>query len=73
MRFEVRSVATDALNGSAIRKEIAIHFSGDADGPRMDLLLYLPKGRRQVPVFLGLNYYGNQSIHSDPGITISQK
>lgn len=72
MRFEVRSVATDALNGAATRKEIAIHFTGDPNGPRMDLLLYLPKGHRRVPVFLGLNYYGNQSIHSDPGITISK-
>ena len=71
MTFEVRSVANDALDGKATRKEIAILFCGDANGPRMDLLLYLPKGRKRVPVFLGLNFYGNQSIHSDPGITIS--
>jgi hypothetical protein len=38
----------------------------------MDLLVYLPSDAPgPVPTFLGLNYYGNQSVHPDPGITIS--
>jgi hypothetical protein len=38
----------------------------------MDLLLYLPAHRRgPVPIFLGLNFQGNHSIHPDPGITLS--
>lgn len=72
MKFEVRSVATDALGGKAIRKEVAIRFSDQPDGPKMDLLLYLPSGaQKPVPVFMGLNFYGNHTIHSDPGITLS--
>ena len=70
MRFEVQPVARNALGGKAVRKEVAILFRGDPEGPRMDLLLYLPQGQKQVPLFLGLNFYGNQTIHTDPGITL---
>lgn len=72
MKFEVRSVATDALGGKATRKEVTIRFSDQADGPKMELLLYLPNGaQKPAPVFLGLNFYGNHTIHNDPGITLS--
>lgn len=72
MKFEVRSVATDALGGKATRKEITIRFNDQPDGPKMDLLLYLPKGvQKPAPMFLGLNFYGNHTICNDPGITLS--
>jgi len=72
MKFKVTSVATDALGGKATRKEVAVLFTGDPEGPKMDILLYLPNaGRKPVPVFLGLNFYGNHSINKDPGITLS--
>lgn len=72
-RFVVRSVARDALGGQAIRKEVRVLFSGEESGPQMDLLIYLPKAApKPVPVFLGLNFYGNHTIHPDPGITLSR-
>ncbi len=71
-RFELRSVDTEALGGKATRKEIAVYLSESDAGPRMDLLLFLPNDRTgPVPTFLGLNFYGNHSIHADPGITLS--
>ncbi len=73
-RFEVKSVEPRALGGRATRKEISIHFTARPDGPRLDLLIYLPNHpAKPVPVFLGLNFFGNHSIHPDPGIALSQQ
>jgi hypothetical protein len=72
--FTVTSVDTHALGGKATRKEVLVFFTGKADGPRMDILIYLPNdGRRPVPTFVGLNFEGNHSIHPDPGITLSSQ
>ena len=74
MSFEVRSVDENALGGKAVRKEIVVRFLKDPKGPSMNLLLYLPKASKEpVPVFLGLNFYGNHTICSDPGITLSDR
>lgn len=73
MRFEVTSQEDGALGGAATRKEISIFFS-EAERPRLDLLLYIPSGADgPVPAFVGLNYFGNQSIYPDAGITISDQ
>lgn len=66
----------EALGGKAIRREVAILFSGKTDGPRMDLLIYLPKGAdaaRKAPAFLGLNFGGNQTVYADPGIALARQ
>src|SRR5688572_23984383 len=52
MRFEVMSADRDALGGKATRKEIRVHFSGKEDGPRMDILIYLPNHVKRPPLFL---------------------
>jgi hypothetical protein len=71
MTFAVTSLDRSALGGTATRKEVSVYFTGKKDGPKMDILIYLPNGaRRRVPVFLGMNFEGNQTIHSDPGITL---
>lgn len=72
--FEVTSLDKQALGGKATRKEVTIYLTGRKDGPKMDLLLYLPNAAtKPVPAFLGLNFYGNQSVHADPGIRISTR
>lgn len=73
MRFVVRSVDSNAFNGTATRKEIRVLFSGKEDGPRMDILIYLPNKVKKPAIFVGLNYFGNQTIHSDPAITLSDQ
>jgi hypothetical protein len=73
MRWETTSIDRMALGGRATRKEITIWFTAKRDGPQAHVLIYLPNGAGAPwPVFLGLNYYGNQSVHADPGITLSR-
>jgi len=72
--FDLASLDTHALDGLATRKQVSISFTADPDGPTLELLIYLPKGApRPVPVFLGMNFLGNQSIHPDPGIAITRR
>jgi hypothetical protein len=72
MHFETRSISKNALGGKATRKEVTVWFSGNKNGPKMDILIYLPNGRPgPVPVFLGLNFYGNHTVCDDPEITLS--
>ena len=74
MTFSVTGVDKQALDGSATRKEVTVYFIGDKGGPKMDILIYLPNdAKRPVPVFLGLNFYGNHTIRNDPGITLSKQ
>ena len=73
LTWQVASLDDRALDGLATRKEITIRFAGP-QGPQMSLLLYVPNRRTApVPTFLGLNFYGNHSVHPDPGITLSQQ
>ncbi|NBV24056.1 MAG: acetylxylan esterase, partial [Proteobacteria bacterium] len=70
--FEVTKTDPKALDGKATRKEIAIYLTGKKDGPRLDLLLFVPNGVKQpVPAFLGCNFNGNHAVHTDPGITLN--
>ncbi|MFG0336224.1 MAG: alpha/beta hydrolase family protein, partial [Maioricimonas sp. JB049] len=71
MTFEVTSIDDDALDGTAIRKEVTVHFDGTPDGPQMSILIYAPKSEEPVPAFLGLNFSGNHSIEDDPEITLN--
>jgi len=72
--FEVVSTDSESLGGKAERKEVSVYFTGKKDGPKMDILVYLPKSvKKPTPVFVGLNFYGNHSIHPDPKITLSKQ
>lgn len=74
MTFETTSVDREALGGAAIRKQVSVHFTGDKEGPRMDVLIYLPReAKGPVPLFVGLNFRGNHAIHPDPEITLSRQ
>jgi hypothetical protein len=63
-----------ALSGQATRQEVRLEFSSQAGGSWMDLLIYLPSDAREpVPLFLGLNFWGNHAIQPDPAITLSRR
>jgi hypothetical protein len=67
-RFEVFDHDVRAIGGKAVRKQIAMRFIPDAGGPVANLLLYLPVGAGPAPVFLLLNFPGNQTLVSDPAV-----
>jgi (4-O-methyl)-D-glucuronate---lignin esterase len=72
VRFVVTSVDTNALGGTAIRKQITAYFTNKPDGPAMHILLYLPAhATKPVPVFAALNFGGNQTVNADPGIDLN--
>ncbi len=72
MHFETRGVSKNAFGGKATRKEARVWFTADKNGPKMDILIYIPNNRSgPVPVFLGLNFYGNHTICDDPEIPLS--
>jgi hypothetical protein len=72
MSFKVTSIDKKSIHGKGTRKQVSVFFTGDKDGPKMDILLFVPnKTRRPVPTFVGLNFRGNHSIHPDPGIMLS--
>ena len=73
MRFHVYDVDRHALGGKATREQVAILFRGREDGPRMDLLVYVPNAVKRPPVILGFNFWGNETISTDPGIRISDR
>ena len=68
MSFREMSRSDNALDGLATRKEIRISF---VDGEYIDLLLYVPRVHSgPVPAFLGVNFFGNHTITSDPGVSL---
>ncbi len=74
IRYQVLSQVNNALSGKAIRKQIRVYFSALDTTANMDILLYIPANAKQaVPVFMGLNFYGNQSTIADTGVTITPK
>lgn len=70
-RFVIRETGP-AFAGKALRKQIRLWFAEKDTGPFIDLLVYLPKSDRPVPVFLGLNFNGNHTIHADPAIWLPE-
>lgn len=65
-----------ALGGIATLKEVHVPLSENASGPAMTLLILLPSNRgstiKRTPVFLGLNFFGNHTIHKELKIQLTK-
>jgi len=71
LRFELLENTPGALGGAAVRKQWRILLTGADDGPRLDLLVWLPPAAgKPVPAFLGLNFQGNHAVTDDPGVPL---
>ncbi|MEP7272966.1 MAG: acetylxylan esterase [Acidobacteriota bacterium] len=71
MRFETTSVDNKALGGTATRKEVSVYLSANKNGPKIDILIYLPNGKPgPAPIFVGLNFNGNHTVQKEAGIKL---
>lgn len=73
--YEVIESAGDAFGGLATRKQVRIKipdtFSKSKPSHQaITVLIYLPNDRPKdgAPVFLGINFYGNEAVAADPAI-----
>lgn len=70
VRIENRTVSS-ALDGKAIRKQWDVRYADDP-AATIQVLAYLPEQHDgPVPLFVALNFGGNQTVHADPGIRIT--
>jgi hypothetical protein len=68
LHFLVRDNESAALDGLATRRQVRIFFDAE-ESMYEDLIVYIPNNRKgPVPAFLGVNFSGNHTIDTDPGI-----
>ena len=64
------------LDGKGMRKEVTLYFNGDRTGPKINVLILMPKkdesGKGPFPAFLGYNFRGNHTVHADEDIRMSE-
>lgn len=71
MTFLSAGGAEPALGGLARRKQATLLITGNGQTVAVDVLMYLPSSSRgPVPVFVGLNFYGNHTVQADPGVRL---
>ncbi len=70
--WKVLEQSKNALGGKAVRKQVVLTFRGNQKELNVNLLIYLPKKPGKVPVFVGYNFDGNQTITDDPEIFITR-
>ena len=70
-RVETHEATAEALDGTATRRQVTLHFTDGPDGPQLDLLVYVPNDvEGPVPVFAGLNFAGNHTVAPTPEIRL---
>ena len=61
----------NVFEGLATREEVTLIIKNGERQLSVLLLIYLPHSRKKVPVFLGYNFYGNQTITNETDITLT--
>jgi len=69
---KVWETSPDALNGLAVRRQLSLFFVKAGRSVEVNVLMYLPKSRKKVPVFLGYNFSGNHTVSGDPNIRLTE-
>jgi hypothetical protein len=73
IKYETTKIDTNALSGKAIQKNVIVCYIKGGDTIQMELLVFIPaNATKPVPLFLGMNFYGNQSVYNDSSIPITK-
>ena len=70
--YEIIEQSDNAINGKAKRRQVRLNFQKDGLSYDFPVLIYLPKHTLNAPVFLGINFHGNQTITSENEIIITK-
>ncbi|HYK47929.1 MAG TPA: hypothetical protein VEV83_22280, partial [Parafilimonas sp.] len=74
VHFKIRESSNNALNGVATRKQVRVYLHPTDTTVFTDVLIYLPNlYKTSAPIFLSLNFNGNETVNKDPAILPSQK
>lgn len=60
---------TSVFDGLGVREQWTVQ---PLDGLELAVLLYRPARNERAPVFLGMNFYGNQTVYPDPEIRLAR-
>src|SRR6478609_2423136 len=77
VEIEVTRVVTDAMacGGAAVRSELDVGIRAPgkrSNAATVQVLVFEPaRGAGPFPAFLGLNLYGNQTVHPDPALRLA--
>ncbi len=69
---KVWETSDDAINGTAIRKQLSLFFTKNDRSVEVNVLMYLPKNVKKSPVFLAYNFTGNHAVYNDPNIRLTE-
>lgn len=71
--FEVTKIIPGAVAGKATIKLVTISLSNSRDTFQIPLVILLPaQAKKPVPLFLGMNFYGNHTICRDTTIPVTK-
>lgn len=69
MIFEVLEAATPALGGTALRRQVTLHFDTEREGPPLDLLVYLPPDTTEpAPLLVYVGFSPNPLAVNDSAV-----
>ena len=71
--YKIKSLESNGLPTNANAKEVIVTFSNGKAKAEMNILIFLPKeSKKPTPLFVGLNFHGNQIVSQDKSITLTK-
>ena len=63
-------VSKKVLDGAAVMEQIPVRLT--PNGPEVDVLIFRPSDKKDVPAFMALNFMGNHTVFADPTIRVTK-